>query len=98
MFLSVSLPAPRGFVVSALLNEATALTLFCFAPAQGSVPTARCHHTTTAVGQYLFVFGGRNAYTCFNDLYMFDTGTSLRSSLESSFLLVWSLMRTECLP
>ena len=38
-------------------------------------PAARCNHTMNAVGDKLYVFGGRaNENTVFNDVHVFDTG------------------------
>ena len=36
-------------------------------------------HTVNLVGELMFVFGGCDARTCFNTVYVFDAGKSLKS-------------------
>ncbi|KAK7430094.1 hypothetical protein QQZ08_003278 [Neonectria magnoliae] len=42
------------------------------APASGAPRPSLRAHTTTLVGSNIFVFGGCDSRTCFNDLYVFD--------------------------
>ena len=43
-------------------------------------PSARCNHTMNAVGDKLFVIGGRaNENIVFNDVHVFDTSLSTAS-------------------
>ncbi len=40
-----------------------------------NAPSARCNHTMNAVGDKLYVFGGRaNENIVYNDVHVFDTG------------------------
>lgn len=47
-------------------------------PASGAIPPAREYHTSISntAQTSLFVFGGRNGATFFNDLYRYDVATS----------------------
>ena len=53
--------------------------------ARGTPPAARSGHTACAVKSSIYVFGGWNAVTQFNDMFVYDTTESQWSQCETSF-------------
>ena len=62
-----------------LLNTQTLLTWW--QPiVHGAKPAPRAAHSATVVGNKVFVFGGNDGTTLFNDLHVLDTGASCQIS------------------
>lgn len=43
----------------------------------GTIPSGRFEHSLSAMGPYIFLFGGGNTQSWLNDVYVFDTGKRL---------------------
>jgi hypothetical protein len=48
----------------------------------GTAPIPRHHHSAAAIGNKIYIFGGRSSSGCFNDLHVFDSDTGAWSQPE----------------
>jgi len=66
------------------------------APTSGAPHTALRAHTTTAIGSNIYVFGGCDSLSCFNELYVFDADAFYWSSPFISGTLPLPLRAMTC--
>jgi len=54
-------------------------------------PTPRAAHSMCSYGQYLVIFGGRDAESRTNDLHIYDTGKQLACYLNLLHISEWAV-------